>query len=47
MWTTTYPTSSMQKRISLWYASATAEVIMGIVLDLGWEIDATTAQLCT
>ena len=25
-------------------ASATAEVIMGIVLDLGWEIDPTTAQ---
>ena len=25
-------------------ASATAEVIMGFVLDLGWEIDATTAQ---
>ena len=25
-------------------ASATAEVIIGMVLDLGWEIDATTAQ---
>ena len=33
-----------EKDIIIGNASATAEVIMGIVLDLGWEIDATTAQ---
>ena len=33
-----------EKDIIIGSASATAEVIMGIVLDLGWEIDATTAQ---